>query len=209
MSSVRAVRWLAVTLALAGMVVAVVVSRHTSPRAVAGAVAAPPAPGATATAVGVLDPGPAPSIEQASGWLNTPGLTDAAVRGKVVLYDFWTFACINCQHTLSHVKAWQARYASDGLLIVSIHTPEFDFEAQRGNVADYVARNGITYPVALDPERKVWNTWDNHYWPAFYLYDRDGRLRVRHFGEGSYDATEDAIRSLLGVQPGSARAAVA
>jgi thiol-disulfide isomerase/thioredoxin len=208
MSPARAGRWVAVVLALAGMITAVVVSRHTSVRNVAGAVEARRSPVATEADLHILTPGPPPSIEQAAGWLNTTGLTDAGLRGKVVLYDFWTFACINCQHTLSHVKAWQARYASDGLLIVSIHTPEFDFEAQRGNVADYVAENAITYPVALDPERKVWNAWDNHYWPAFYLYDREGRLRIRHFGEGSYDTTEDAVRVLLGVDPSSARAAV-
>ena len=98
-----------------------------------------------------MEPGPPPSIEQAAGWLNTAALTDADLRGEVVLYDFWTFACVNCQHTLPHVKAWQERYARDGLVIVSIHTPEFDFEAVPDNVADYVTENAITYPVALDP----------------------------------------------------------
>ena len=156
----------------------------------------------------VLATGPPPSIEQATGWLNTDGLTDARLRGKVVLYDFWTFACVNCQHKLSHLKAWQERYAPDGLMIVSIHTPEFDFEADAGNVADYVKENGIAYSVALDPERDIWHAWNNSYWPAFYIYDSAGRLRVRHFGEGSYDSIEDAIRVLLAVDPASGRATV-
>lgn len=91
---------------------------------------------------------------------------------------------------------------------MSIHTPEFDFEAVPDNVSDYVTSNGITYPVALDPDREIWRGWDNHYWPAFYLYDQQGRLRVRHFGEGGYDSMEDAIRVLLGADPSSGRAAV-
>jgi hypothetical protein len=106
------------------------------------------------------------------------------------------------------VKAWQERYAVDGLIIVSIHTPEFDYEADPANVADFVDEEGIEYPVALDPDRAVWRQWSNHYWPAFYLYDTDGRLRVQHFGEGAYDSTEDAIRVLLGVDPASPRAGV-
>jgi thiol-disulfide isomerase/thioredoxin len=126
----------------------------------------------------------------------------------VVLYDFWTFGCVNCAHTLPHVKAWQKRYEPDGLVIVSIHTPEFDYEADPDNVAEYVSDNDILYPVALDPEHRVWRTWDNHYWPAFYLYDSSNRLRLVHFGEGGYDSTEDALRALLGVDPASARAHV-
>lgn len=202
----RVVRWAATVLAVAGVVAAVLVSRHTTARTVNAAVSARQPTLADEADLAVLASGPAPSIEEAAEWLNTAGVTDASLRGKVVLYDFWTFACINCQHTLSPVKAWQQRYSKDGLTIISIHTPEFDFEAVPDNVADYVTENGITYPVALDPERHVWHTWDNHYWPAFYLYDSEGRLRVRHFGEGAYDSTEDAIRVLLGVDPASTRA---
>ena len=189
------------------MVTAVVVSNRTSARTADVAASGQPSTIRIAGDLAVLDPGPPPSIEQAGGWLNSGVLTDSQLRGKVVLYDFWTFACINCQHTVPHVQAWQERYASDGLSIISIHTPEFDFEAVPDNVAKYVTDNRITYPVALDPNRSIWHTWNNHYWPAFYLYDSNGRLRVRHFGEGSYDPMEDAIRVLLGVDPLSGRTA--
>ena len=204
----RVVRWAAVVAVVFGVVAAIAVSRHTTTQTIDAAVSARPQQIVEAADLDVLEPGPPPSIEQAAGWLNTEPVTDASLRGRVVLYDFWTFACVNCQHTIPHVKAWQERYAGEGLVIVSIHTPEFDFEAVPDNVADYVAENAITYPVALDPSRAIWRTWGNHYWPAFYLYDSDGHLRVRHFGEGSYDSTEDAIRVLLGVDPLSDRAEV-
>ena len=202
------VRWAAGVAAVVGVVTAVAVSRHTTTQSIEAAVSARPQEIVEAADLDVLEPGPPPSIEQAAGWLNTEPLTDAGLRGRVVLYDFWTFACVNCQHTLPHVKAWQERYASEGLVIVSIHAAEFDFEAVPGNVADYVAENAITYPVALDPFRAIWRTWGNHYWPAFYLFDSDGQLRVCHFGEGGYDSTEDAIRFLLNVDPLSDRAKV-
>lgn len=156
----------------------------------------------------VLASGPLPSVEGAHGWLNSPPLTDLDLRSKVVLVDFWTFGCINCQHTLSHVKAWYERYAPYGLMLVSVHTPEFESEADPANVADYVRREAIGYPVALDPARTIWRAWDNHAWPAFYLYDGSGRLRLVHFGEGRYEATEDAIRLLLGVTASVPRADV-
>jgi thiol-disulfide isomerase/thioredoxin len=205
----RAVRLAAALFTVVAVIAAVVVSRHTTARTVDAAVSAQQPTVSREADLAVLGSGPPPSVEAAAGWLNTGRITDASLRHKVVLYEFWTFACVNCQHVLSHVKAWQQRYATDGLTIVSIHTPEFDFEAVPDNVAEYLTDNGITYPVALDPKRKVWRAWDNHYWPAFYLYDADGRLRVRHFGEGSYDSTEDAIRVLLGVDPASRRAPVA
>ena len=204
----RVVRRAAVLLAAVGVVAAVLVSRHTTSRTVNAAVSTPQRALVSEADLAVLGSGPPPSVQAAAGWLNTAGLTDASLRGKVVLYEFWTFGCVNCQHTLSHVKAWQQRYSGDGLTIIAIHTPEFAFEAVPENVADYVTENDITFPVALDPGRDVWHAWDNHYWPAFYLYDHDGHLRVRHFGEGSYDSTEDAIRVLLGVDPTSRRADV-
>ncbi len=152
--------------------------------------------------------GPAPPVTS-TGWINSAPLTPAKLAGKVVLYDFWTFECINCQHTLPAVKAWYARYAPDGLVIVGVHTPEFEHEKDPAAVSDYVRRNGIDYPVALDPEWTTWRAFGNHYWPAFYLYDRSGSRRYVHFGEGSYDGTEDAIRLLLGVAPDAPRAQVA
>lgn len=190
--------------AIGAMGAAILISREATPATIAAAVAGDGA----AAELPVLGSGPAPSVAGAAGWLNTPALDDGDLVGHVVLYDFWTFGCVNCQHTLPQVKAWQERYAGDGLIILSIHTPEFDYEADPGRVAEFVEANGITYPVALDPERAVWRTWDNHYWPAFYLHDPQGRLRLRHVGEGGYEATEDAIRSLLGVEPSSARALV-
>ena len=149
----------------------------------------------------------APLVASAT-WINTPPLDAAALRGKVVLYDFWTFECSNCQATLPYVKAWYARYASDGLIVLSIHTPEFDRERDPAAVRQFVRDHGIGYPVALDPDSAIWRSFDNHYWPAFYLHDRDGRRRLTHFGEGSYAETENAIRALLGVADSSARAVV-
>ena len=189
-------------LALAALVVvavlAVLVSRRADPaRLKAGA--------GTGTGPALAVGDPAPTV-QASGWLNTAPLGPADLAGKVVLYDFWTFDCSNCQHTLPYVKAWHARYARDGLVVLSVHSPEFSFEADPANVARYVQANGITYPVALDPQHVVWQAFANHYWPAFYLYDRDGHHRYTHFGEGSYADTENAIRALLGVDPSSPRA---
>jgi len=202
---VAATRWITATVAIVAVAAAIVVSRQATPATIDAAVAADRS---AAVDPPVLDPGPAPSVAGAAGWLNTPSLSDDDLSGHVVLYDFWTFGCVNCRNTLPHVKAWQERYAGDGLVILSIHTPEFDYEADPGNVAEFVEANGITYPVALDPERTVWRAWDNHYWPAFYLHDREGRLRLRHIGEGGYEATEDAIRILLGVEPTSPRAVV-
>lgn len=212
-----AARWGLVILVVCGAAVAVSFSRNTAPDTIRAAVAADRAEagptsdgtGAAASAPAappVLDPGPAPPVAPTDGWLSSAGLTSTDLAGRVVLYDFWTFGCVNCQHTLPSVKAWHERYAGDGLVVLSIHTPEFDYEADPANVARFVADNGIAYPVALDPGRDIWRAWDNHYWPAFYLYDGEGRLRLRHFGEGSYDETEDAIRSLLGVDPASPRA---
>ncbi len=149
----------------------------------------------------------APAVTS-TDWLNTAPLTQQDLSGKVVLYDFWTFGCINCRNTLSHVRAWHARYAADGLVVIGIHTPEFDYEADPANVAEFVTDNDITYPVALDPEHRTWRAFDNHYWPAFFLHDRQGRERYTHVGEGAYDDTEDAIRELLGVDPSSPRAVV-
>jgi thiol-disulfide isomerase/thioredoxin len=148
---------------------------------------------------------PAPAVA-ADGWLNSATLGPAQLRGKVVLYDFWTFGCINCQHTLPYLKAWYRRYATDGLIVLGVHTPEFGYEADPAHVRDYLIREQIRYPVALDPRMTVWNAFGNAYWPAFYLHDRQGHRRWMHIGEGDYGRTEDAIRALLGVDPASPRA---
>ncbi len=149
----------------------------------------------------------APAVT-ATEWINSAPLSPADLHGKVVLYDFWTFRCFNCQNTLSHVKAWYSRYSADGLVVVGIHTPEFDDEAKAANVRAYVTANAIRYPVALDPDKVTWHAFDNHYWPNFYLHDRAGQRRYTHIGEGSYQETEDAIRALLGVDAAAPRAIV-
>jgi thiol-disulfide isomerase/thioredoxin len=121
----------------------------------------------------------------------------AGLRGRVVLVDFWTYTCINCIRTQPYLKAWDEKYRDKGLTIVGVHTPEFPFERDAGNVEDAIKRAGIKYPVAQDNEYGTWDAYGNQYWPAEYLIDARGRIRHTHFGEGSYGETEDAIRSLL------------
>jgi thiol-disulfide isomerase/thioredoxin len=114
-----------------------------------------------------------------------------------VLIDFWTYSCINCLRTLPYLEAWDARYRSQGLTIVGVHTPEFAFEHVVSNVRRAVAEHGIRYPVAVDDAYATWNAWGNQYWPAEFLIDQQGRVREAHFGEGQYSQTEADIRSLL------------
>jgi cytochrome c biogenesis protein CcdA/thiol-disulfide isomerase/thioredoxin len=143
---------------------------------------------------------PAPDFQGITAWLNTPGgapFTIKSLRGKVVLVDFWTYSCINCQRTLPHVEAWYQRYQSDGLVVVGVHTPEFAFEHVDSNVRSAVQQFGITYPVAVDNDYSTWNAYDNEYWPADYLIDASGEVRYESFGEGQYGETETAIRQLL------------
>jgi cytochrome c biogenesis protein CcdA/thiol-disulfide isomerase/thioredoxin len=143
--------------------------------------------------------GEAPEVAGLGRWFNSPPLTLAGLRARhrVVLVDFWTYTCINCIRTLPHVTAWDARYRSEGLTIVGVHTPEFPFEKDAGNVARAVRQNGIRYPVAQDNDYGTWDAFANQYWPAKYLIDARGRVRYVHFGEGDYGATERAIRALL------------
>jgi thiol-disulfide isomerase/thioredoxin len=135
-----------------------------------------------------------------AGWLNSEPLTAEGLRGKVVLVDFWTYTCINWLRTLAWVRAWADRYADDGLVVVGVHTPEFPFERDVDNVRRAIAEMDVRYPVALDPDYEVWNAFANHYWPAAYLADAEGKLRHHHFGEGAYYEQERAIQSLLGVE---------
>ncbi len=133
-------------------------------------------------------------------WWNTPNnqpLTANGLTGKVVLVDFWTYSCINCLRTLPFVRSLQSQYADKGLVIIGVHTPEFAFEADPTNVDAAIKKLGLTYPIALDANYQTWNAYQNQYWPAEYLFDRQGRLRHTQFGEGDYDVTEQAIRSLL------------
>ena len=143
---------------------------------------------------------PAPDFQGIAAWLNTPGgapLSIRSLRGKVVLVDFWTYSCINCQRSLPHVEAWYQRYRADGLVVVGVHTPEFAFEHVVSNVRSAVQQFGITYPVAVDNSYDTWNAYNNEYWPADYLIDASGEVRYERFGEGEYGRTEAAIRQLL------------
>jgi cytochrome c biogenesis protein CcdA/thiol-disulfide isomerase/thioredoxin len=153
-----------------------------------------------ANATALVDCGPAPQFKGITAWLNTPGgkpLTMSQLRGKVVLVDFWTYSCINCQRTLPHVEAWYRDYAKDGLVVVGVHTPEFAFEHVVSNVQTEAAEFGVHYPVAIDDNYVTWNAYDNEYWPADYLIDAQGNVRHVHFGEGDYSTTEQLIRELL------------
>ena len=141
--------------------------------------------------------GRAPDFAGNERWFNSKPLTLAGLRGRVVLVDFWTYTCINCIRTLPYTRAWDAAYRARGLTIVGVHTPEFSFERDAGNVEDAIAQNKLRYPVAQDNEYKTWDAWGNQYWPAKYLVDAKGRVRYVHFGEGDDDKTEAAIRSLL------------
>ena len=143
------------------------------------------------------DYGPAPDFAGIVGWINSKPLTLEQLRGRVVLVDFWTYSCINCLRTLPYVKAWDARYRESGLTIVGVHTPEFAFERVPSNVRENTKELGVKYPVALDSDYGTWNAWHNQYWPAKYLIDRKGHVRLFHFGEGDYAETETAIRELL------------
>jgi cytochrome c biogenesis protein CcdA/thiol-disulfide isomerase/thioredoxin len=143
------------------------------------------------------DYGRAPEFEQIDLWVNSEPLTMAGLRGKVVLIDFWTYSCINCLRTLPHVRAWDEAYRDDGLVIVGVHTPEFAFERDAGNVRRAVRDLGVAYPVALDNAYGTWTAWRNRYWPAKYFVDRAGRLRYAHFGEGGYEESERVLRRLL------------
>ncbi len=150
--------------------------------------------------------GPAPELRPDGRWFNSKPLTIDGLRGKVVLIDFWTYSCINCLRTLPHLKAWDAAYRRQGLMIVGVHTPEFAFEYKASNVAAAVERLGVRYPVVQDNRYRTWNAYSNQYWPAEYLIDRDGVVRHVHFGEGEYDLTESLVRRLLVVKGARARA---
>ena len=141
--------------------------------------------------------GAAPDFTGITRWLNSRPLTMRALRGRVVLIDFWTYTCINCLRTLPYVTAWDRRYRDTGLTVVGVHTPEFGFEKDTANVQAAISRNHIRYAVAQDNAYGTWNAWGNQFWPAKYLVDATGQVRYTHFGEGDYGTTEAAIRALL------------
>jgi thiol-disulfide isomerase/thioredoxin len=133
-------------------------------------------------------------------WINSEPLTMAQLRGKVVLVEFWTYTCINCIHVAPYVKQWHQRYKDQSLVVVGVHTPEYDEEKTFGNVQDAVKRFGIEYPIAQDNAYATWDAYGNRYWPAVYLVDTQGRVVYRHYGEGDYAATEAKIQQLLAHQ---------
>ena len=139
----------------------------------------------------------APELTKISGYINSQPIMLADLRGKVVLLDFWTYSCINCIRTIPYLNAWHEKYADDGLVIVGVHTPEFEFEKNYNNVKGAVERFGINYPVVQDNEKQTWNAYENRYWPRKYLIDSEGYIRYDHIGEGAYAETEKVIQSLL------------
>jgi len=164
--------------------------------------------------------GELPPFAGATGWLNSPPLTLADLSGKVVVVDFWTYTCINWLRQLPYLRAWAEKYAGHGLVVIGVHTPEFGFEHNSDNVRQAVQDMQITYPVATDNNYAVWSAFDNHYWPALYFADAEGRIRHHHFGEGEYSQSEMVIQQLLAeagstgaghdlvtVEPGGAEAA--
>ena len=158
---------------------------------------------------GLSFPYTAPNFAGISAWINSNPLTMQQLKGKVVLVDFWTYSCINCVRTLPYITSWDKKYRDQGLVIVGVHSPEFEFEKNLDNVKAAVAHDGIHYPVALDNNLDTWSNFDNRYWPAHYLIDRKGRVVYTHFGEGDYDVTENNIRYLLGLKGEAAPVAAA
>jgi cytochrome c biogenesis protein CcdA/thiol-disulfide isomerase/thioredoxin len=167
-----------------------------------------PAPAEQAPAVALGNEGVMPPLDGAIAWLNSPPLTREGLRGKVVMIDFWTYSCINCLRAIPYVEAWSQKYKSAGLVVIGVHTPEFAFERDKGNVTKAVADLKLTYPVAVDSNRTIWNAFRNRYWPAHFFIDGQGRIRHHHFGEGEYQQSERVIQELLaennaGASPGS------
>jgi thiol-disulfide isomerase/thioredoxin len=164
----------------------------------------PPPPVTASTTGGEVLPASqrvaAPDFTGIDAWLNSPPLTLADLKGKVVLIDFWTFSCVNCVRTIPHLQVLYNDYKNDGFVIVGVHSPEFDFEKVEANVAAAVTRLGVTWPVAVDSNMDTWNAYQNEYWPAEYLLDQQGRVAYTSFGEGDYTQTDAAVAQLLGVK---------
>jgi thiol-disulfide isomerase/thioredoxin len=137
------------------------------------------------------------SFEGATAWLNSDPLTPESLHGRVVLVDFWTYTCVNWLRTLPYLRAWAAKYQEAGLTVIGVHTPEFGFEGNIENVIAQARALGVEYPIAVDTEYGIWSAFANHFWPALYIADREGRIRFHHFGEGEYPMTEMVIQQLL------------
>lgn len=148
-------------------------------------------------AAGTRVEGHLPDLGGATSWLNSPPLSPAELRGRVVLVDFWTFTCINWLRTAPYIRAWAQKYRADGLVVIGVHTPEFPFEQDVDSIRAVIERRGIDYPVAVDSDYGVWTAFSNHYWPALYVVDAGGAIRHHHFGEGEYERSERVIQDLL------------
>jgi thiol-disulfide isomerase/thioredoxin len=141
--------------------------------------------------------GKLPSLGHATAWLNSEPLSAADLRGKVVLIDFWTYTCINWRRTLPYLRAWEQKYRDNGLVVIGVHTPEFSFEKDIGNVRGAAKDQNVDYPIAMDSDYAIWNAFKNQYWPALYFVDAQGRIRHHQFGEGDYEQSEVIIQQLL------------
>jgi thiol-disulfide isomerase/thioredoxin len=150
----------------------------------------------TPAAVQLPIEGELPSLGSATGWLNSPPLTAAGLRGKVVLIDFWTYSCINWIRTLPHVRAWAEKYKDQGLMVIGVHTPEFEFEKNVDNVRRAAKDMRVDYPIAIDSDYAIWRAFENQYWPALYFVDAKGHIRHHQFGEGEYEQSERIIQQL-------------
>ena len=154
-------------------------------------------PKMTHAAVGIPVEGELRSLGAATTWLNSPPLSAAELRGKVVAIDFWTYSCINWMRALPYTRAWAEKYKARGLVVIGVHAPEFAFEKDLDNVRRAAKDMRVDYPIAVDNDFAIWSTFNNAYWPALYLVDAKGRVRYRHFGEGDYEKSERMIQKLL------------
>jgi thiol-disulfide isomerase/thioredoxin len=145
----------------------------------------------------IVGSSPLGGLSGATGWINSTPLTAKQLKGKVVLIDFWDYSCINCIRAIPYIRAWADKYKDRGLVVIGVHTPEFDIEKLAPNVQKAVNKFGITYPVALDSDQAIWNAFHNEYWPAHYFIDDKGKVRYEHFGEGNYAQSEQWIQELL------------
>src|SRR5690242_851796 len=152
---------------------------------------------ARASEAALADEGSMPDLGGAIGWLNSAPLDRKSLRGKVVLVDIWTYTCINSLRPMPYMKGWADKYKDAGLVVISVHTPEFSFEKERVNVERAVRDLKVTFPVAIDTNYRIWQAFNNEYWPALYLIDGKGRIRYHYFGEGEYGETERVIQQLL------------
>lgn len=178
--------WIPRAVGVAIIVAAVMVMLHSEKSTVPAAHAA------------LADEGAMPELSGAVAWLNSAPLTRGALRGKVVLVNFWTYSCINSLRELPYIKAWAAKYKDAGLVVIGAHAPEFGFEKERANVENAVRDLKVAFPVPIDSEHRIWNSFRNEYWPADYFIDAKGRIRYHHYGEGEYEKSERVIQELLG-----------